>query len=225
MEGSGRSSTAVAGVTYEAPQGSEALELFEGDVVSFGRGSECAIRFGYAPQPDQEVPRVAGQFVVLNQRVFIQSADKLGHRALEIESKNQSVQVPLGEGYSSRESRFDVVVRGLNKSWRLRVTTRAPQIVQGLEDGDDPPTTNFTLDLTEFQWRVLRAYAEPIRMGRIEPATHKEVATELSYHPNTVRETLYGIWLIFFEQGVPMLDVDDKRVAVVEASRVHGHLR
>jgi hypothetical protein len=39
-----------------------------------------------------------------------------------------------------------------------------------------------------------------------------------------VREILYEIWARMFAQQVPMPDVSDKRVAVVEATRVHGLL-
>jgi hypothetical protein len=90
--------------------------------------------------------------------------------------------------------------------------------------GEDPPTERLPFDLNDFQRKVLIEYAVPMSNGRGEPATHREVATRLSFHPNTVRETLYDIWTHFFEMGVPMIDVDDKRVAVVEAARLHGIL-
>jgi hypothetical protein len=50
------------------------------------------------------------------------------------------------------------------------------------------------------------------------------VAAALNYHPNTVREVLYEIWALMFAEQIPMPDVSDKRVAVVEAARVHGML-
>jgi hypothetical protein len=91
-------------------------------------------------------------------------------------------------------------------------------------DTTDPPTSHYALDLTDLQRTVLDTYFQPLRQGRIEPATHREVAVKLSYHPNTVREALYEIWTLMFQQGVPMPDISDKRVAVVEAARVHGIL-
>jgi hypothetical protein len=200
------------------------VELFEGDVIAFGRSSECGIRFGYAPVPDEGVPRIAGKFVVADHRVFLEASDTLGHRAIEVRTEGRSIQIPFGEGYSSREQSYDVLVRGTSTAWRLRLSTRTREKIQELAEGGDLPTMHLSIELSDAQWLVLRAYYEPIRLGRLEPATHREVASTLNYHPNTVRESLYGIWDLFFEQGVPMLDVE-KRVAVVEAARVHGMLR
>jgi hypothetical protein len=220
----GSTQEALAVVTYPAPHGIEAETLSEGDVVDFGRGAECPIRFGYAPQPDQDVPRIAGQFIVMNNRVFIESSAKIGHRALEVRTANRSVQIAIGEGYSPRDPKFEVLVRGAAAPWKLGVTVRSEAVLRASSDATDPPTAHYTLNLTHLQLAVLETYCEPLRRGRIEPATHKEVASVLSYHPNTVREALYEIWTQMFEQGVPMPDISDKRMAVVEAARVHGIL-
>lgn len=108
--------------------------------------------------------------------------------------------------------------------WKLGITVRESVGSNTADRSQDPPTKRFSLDLTESQYAVLTAYCEPPSRGRSEPATHKEVAAALNYHPNTVREILYEIWARMFAQQVPMPDVSDKRVAVVEATRVHGLL-
>ena len=77
-------------------------------------------------------------------------------------------------------------------TWRLGVTVR-PGEVRPSSRADEPPTKRFSLDLTPQQMSVLTAYCEPPSRGRAEPATHKEVAAALNYHPNTVREVLYEI--------------------------------
>jgi hypothetical protein len=213
---------ALAVVTYPAPHGVEAETLHEGDVASFGRGAECLVRFGYAPQPDQDVPRIAGQFIVMNKRVFIESSARIGHRALEVRASHRTVQIPIGEGYSPRDSKFDVLVRGTTAPWKLTVTIRTQPDMVSRPEASDPPTYHYTLGLTDLQRAVLEAYSEPLKLGRLEPATHREVAANLNYHPNTVREALYEIWTLMFEQGVPMPDLSDKRVAVVETARIHG---
>jgi hypothetical protein len=212
-------------VTYPAPQGTEALTLRDGDVVLFGRGGECPVRFGYAPTPDQGVPRVAGSLIAVNRRVFVESASELGHRALTIRaSSGAMVQLPVGEGHSPRDSRFEIIVHGETAPWRLGVTVRETDDVAPVRPGGDLPTKRHQLELTDIQRSVLAAYFEPITKGRLEPATHKEVAAALSYHPNTVREVLYDIWAEMFAQQMPMPDVSDKRIAVIEAARVHGLL-
>lgn len=212
-------------VSYLAPHGVEAVTLSDGEVAAFGRGTECKVRFGYAPQADQDVPRVAGYFVVNHERVFIESPATVGHRALEVRTDSGvSVQIPIGEGFSPRDSRFDILVRGSDRPWKLSVTLKIPGGLPGGSESADPPTTNFLLVLSEAQRSVVEAYLDPIRRGRVEPATHKEVATRLDRHPNTVRETLYEVWTLLFEMDIPMLDTADKRIAVAEAVRVHGLL-
>jgi len=219
-----RSGVERAVVTFPAPHGTEAITLCDGDAVWFGRGAECRIRFGYAPVPDEGVPRVAGSLVAVNRRVFIESATQPGHRALELRGNEGTTQIAAGEGFSPRDSQFDLLVRGESSVWKLGVTVRESVDSLTAQRSDDPPTKRFSLDLTESQYAVLAAYCEPPSRGRSEPATHKEVAAALNYHPNTVREILYEIWARMFAQQVPMPDVSDKRVAVVEATRVHGLL-
>jgi hypothetical protein len=211
-------------VTYPAPHGIDALTLSEGETVTFGRSADCEARFGYAPVPDNGVPRVAGRLLVAGDRVFLESVSQPGHRALEVRgTEGTSVQIPHGEGFSPRERQFDILVRGESNVWKLGVTVRVPFDASTVGAGD-PPTNRFDLGLSHLQEKVLAAYCEPLTMGRIEPATHKEVAAALNYHPNTVREVLYEIWALMFAHEVPMPDVSDKRVAVAEAARVHGLL-
>jgi hypothetical protein len=163
--------------------------------------------------------------LAVNQRIFVESSSQPGHRALTIRTAAGTVmQLAVGEGHSPREQQFDVIVHGDSSPWKLGVTVRAPIREDALNSAADLPTRHHELALTELQRAVLRAYSEPMTQGRPEPATHREVAAALSYHPNTVREILYEIWALMFAQQIPMPDVSDKRVAVVEAARSHGML-
>jgi hypothetical protein len=211
-------------VTYPAPHGTDAVTLSEGESAQFGRGAECKIRFGYAPIPDDTVPRVAGSLLAANQRVFIESTGLLGHRTLEVRTPSGTTRIPAGEAFSPRERHFDVVVLGEQSSWRLGVRVCATERTAPEQISTDPPTRRFSLDLNEREFAVLTAYCEPPNRSRSEPATHKEVAAALNYHPNTVREILYEIWAQMLELQIPMPDVSDKRIAVVEATRLHGLL-
>jgi hypothetical protein len=212
-------------VTYLAPHGTDALTVCDGDLVLFGRGAECHIRFAYAPVPDEGVPRVAGSLLAANGRIFVEGAAQPGHRALELRTgSGTTVQIAVGEALSPREDQFDLFVHGTGALWKLTVTVRTSPRLFVSEGRNDPPTRRHELALTEMQRAVLAAYSEPITRGRAEPATHKEVAATLNYHPNTVREVLYEIWALMFAEQIPMPDVSDKRVAVVEAARLHGML-
>jgi hypothetical protein len=100
--------------------------LLDGDVFDFGRGVDCPIRFAYAPIQDDAVPRLAGQLVVANQRVFVEGVDAPGRPAIEIAVPGSpAVPVALGEAHSPRAPRFAVHVRGTNQIWKLVVTVRA----------------------------------------------------------------------------------------------------
>jgi len=212
----------VAVVTYAAPQGTEAAVLAEGQALRFGRSADCEIRIGFAPEADIEVPRVAGRLIASNGRVVVESGATSGHRAIEVQLEDRRIQVAIGEAWSPPDPKFQVCVRTSTSLWKLEVTTRSEQIALRAMAGIDVPTSQLNLELNGRQQLILNAYFEPIRRGKAEPATHREVAAALNYHPNTVRDVLYEIWALMFEQGVPMIDVSDKRVAVVEAARVHG---
>jgi hypothetical protein len=179
------------------------------------------VRFGYAPIADVGVPRVAGRFVVAGERVFVESVDVTGRRSLEIIAAGRPpVLLGVGDGFAPSEPEFRVMVHGEQQAWTLSVVVRR-DMPDSSRSGWEPPTRSFELRLTDMQRRVVAAYIEPLRHGRVEPATHREVATALSYHPNSAREALYEVWAKMFAAGIPMPDVSDKRVAVVEAVRLH----
>ncbi len=212
-----------AAVTFDAPQGPEVAVLNDGDVVKFGRGDGCHIRFGFAPVADTGVPRVAGLFVVANQRVFIETTANPGRPVPEVRVAGQPpMPVGVGAGFSPPAQEFRVLVRG-DKDWQLHVRVRGAEIVEQ-PSMSDPLTKRYQLKLTTTQRRVLAAYVEPLRRGRHEPATHRQVADALGYHPNSAREVVYELWARMFASGIPMPDRSDKRIAVVEAVLLHGLL-
>ena len=127
--------------------------------------------------------------------------------------------VGAGDAFAPAEASFRVMMRGQARTWLLDVVVR-PQMFPA-RSSDDYPTRIHELELSALQRRTIEAYLEPMRRGRLEPATHREVAESLGCHPNTAREVLYGVWAEMFAAAVPMPDVADKRVAVVEAIRLH----
>ncbi len=210
-----------AGVTYPAPHGTESIVLTDGDVAEFGRSGRCAVRFGYAPVADLGVPRVAGRLVVAGARVFVEARDVAGRSALEVIAAGRpAFMLGAGEGFCPSQSTFRVVVHGGARTWPLEVAVRGSDPT--LTDAStEEPTRTHELTLTETQRRVVEAYLEPMRRGRHEPATHRDVAAALGCHPNSAREVLYAVWSRLFAADVPMPDVADKRVAVAEAIRLH----
>ena len=210
-------------MTYPAPHGADVATLRDGESARFGRGAECEIRFGYAPIPDQGVPRVAGNLPRDKSTGLRRKRGPTWASHAQIRGPSGTTQIPAGEGFSPRDSHFDLFVRGENSAWKLAVRIRTSNQPAAAESSTDPPTKRLSLELTEKQHAVLAAIQPPNR-GRSEPATHKEVAAALNSDPNTVRESLYEIWALMFELQVPMPDVSDKRIAVVGAARLHGLL-
>jgi hypothetical protein len=224
MKGQQHGLSEVARIEYPTPKGSCTLEVFEGDLLHFGRGPACRIRFAHAPTADQSIPRVAGTLIAANGRLFVDSSSHVGHRALEIHTGKRKVQIPLGEGMSLTGD-CDVVIRGYNRNWILHISVHAVSAVVRSDSRDELPTAHVKLELTEMQWMVLRAYYEPIRLGYHEPASHREVATALGFHLNTVRNKIYEIRDLMYVNGLQMPETKDARVAVIEATRIHGLLQ
>lgn len=216
----GGEGTPRAAVTFEAPHGPESMILHDGEIAEFGRARECAIRFGYAPVADPGVPRVAGRLITAGGRVVVEGIDAPGRSALEICADGRPpMMVAAGDAFAPAETSFRVTVHGQARTWRLEIVVR-PQVLTA-RDSDDSPTRTHELRLTAAQRRIIETYLEPLRRGRLEPATHREVAEALGCHQNSAREVLYSVWSSLFAAGVPMPDVADKRVAVVEAIRLH----
>jgi hypothetical protein len=78
------------------------------------------------------------------------------------------------------------------------------------------------LALTRHERHVLDAYLAPLRQGGFEPATHAEVAQQLSYSASKVRSDLYGLWARMVGEGLPVPAYADKRMAVARAALSNG---
>lgn len=210
-----------AGVTFEAPHGIESVVLCDSEIADFGRAGTCRIRFGYAPIADLGIPRIAGRLVVAAGRVFVEAIDASGRSALEITAAGRPpTMLAAGDGFTPSETAFRVTTHGAHRSWPLDIVVR-PEDHAPATDSVDEPTRTHALPLSDAQRRIINAYMDPIQRGRLEPATHREVARSLGCHQNSAREVLYSVWSALFAAGVPMPDVADKRVAVVEAIRLH----
>jgi hypothetical protein len=220
--------TGRAVVTFSAPHSYESIVLADGDVAEFGRGRRCEVRFAYGPMADYGVPRVAGCLVVANRRVFVEVTDAAGRPSIEVVTPGRPPElIAVGDGFSPAERAFQVLVPGTSQKWSLDVRVRRdppPAETEPLATADDPalgPNSTYNIWFTETQRRVLDAYREPLARGRKEPATHAEAARALSLHPNTARNVIYDIWALLFAEGVPLPDIAEKRIAVIEAIRLH----
>lgn len=213
---------ARASVVFEAPHGPEAIELWDGDVAEFGRSAECAIRFAYAPTADLFVHGVAGSFAVTGGRVHVTAAAHA--KPLEIEPEwGPHVMIAVDEAHSCRARTFTVVVPGRPDPWMLRVSSRSDDIVRRLA-GPEPQSARPKLEMSDDDWMVLRAYAAPLLNGGVAIATNGQVASQLHYHVNTVRNRMYGLWQRMHGAGFVMPPTKDKVEAAVRGARLHGLL-
>jgi hypothetical protein len=213
---------AIAAVIYPAPHGTDGVLITpaSGPFVAFGRGGDCAIRFGYAPHPDTRLPRRAGAFLIAGTRVAVENTSTTTPASLQVRAPGQPpVEVSPGEVYAPSALEYDVIVRG-ERDWtqtvRVRPFTSLPP------SHGDPTTQDWDLNLSDQEHRVLAAYLTPLQAGRLEPATHTEVAAALHYSTNKVRSDLYSIWAKMIAGGVPVPDYHDKRMAVTTAAVKNG---
>jgi hypothetical protein len=214
----------LASVIYPGPDGGVVERLIDdGEIVAFGAAGECGVRFGHAPVRDRAVPGIAGRLLTIGTRLIVECAERPGYRALELLVPGEATRyVPLGEAWSPRPREFTVVVAGGNASgWRMDVTVRRRAVPRGV---CSVPTGLEPLQLAPADLELLTAYAAPLRRGHLEPATHRQVAAALHMDYNTARAKLYQIGRRFFAAELPMPDVSDKRIAVVECARLHGLL-
>ena len=178
------------------------------------------------------MPRTAGRIVVRDGRAWVHSATEPGHRVLQIQRPASPPEgLPHGEARAPAEPQFSVLVNGESTVYRLTVSQRLDTPDTNTDSvaadadadaGGDPETTRHVVSLTDRQREIIDTYLAPVRRGRPEPATHAEVAAELHLAANTVRSVLYDIYEKLFLAGIPMVDHSDKRVAVVDAFRLHG---
>jgi hypothetical protein len=196
--------------------------MWDGDVKEFGRSIDCPIRFGYAPTADLFVHGVAGRFFVLGGRIHVGAEARAKPLEIEPESGPQ-VLIAVDEAHSCRARDFTVVVPGRPDPWLLRVSVRSDEIVRRLA-APDPETTKPELEISDLDWIVLRTYAAPMLNGGIGIATSAQVANELHYHLNTVRNRMYDLWRRMHSAGFVMPTTKDRVEAAVHGARLHGLL-
>lgn len=187
--------TRAGGSHLRRSHGTDSVVLRDGDIAEFGRAGTCRIRFGYTPTADLGVPRVAGRLVVAAGRVFVEARDAAGRSALAIVTPDgPPVMVGAGDGFCPAEASFRIVVHseapepGRSRSppapialhrqlSPLRTRLTPTNSISAMHNGgSSPPTTS----------RSVR--------GRLEPATHREVAEQLGCHHNTAhRGALHGV--------------------------------
>lgn len=212
----------LATVTFPGPDGGTIERTIDdGEVVPFGASGECGIRFGHAPVRDRAVPGIAGRFLAAGSRLVVECAERPGYRALEVVIPGRAGRlIPLGEAWSPRDRRFAVLVGGSQPTrWRMDVVARRQTVPRGR---CAEPTGLERVELDDADLELLTAYAG---RNQLEPATHREVGQRLHMDYNTARNKLYRLWSLFFAAELPMPDVQDKRIAVVECARIHGLLR
>lgn len=210
------------------------VTLHDGDVLAFGRGVDCAVRFGHAPVQDREVGRRCGWLVVANGRVVVQAADEVlaatgrtsseGFRPIVVAPRlGPARTLEPGEMWAPADEIFTVQIAGRNP-WELDVVNFRDIGTSGTTDGSDRPTVKPRVELTEELWQVLRAYGGPMQRGGRFPATHEEVARLINWNKMTARRRLERIYDEFYLRRIDMPDVSDMRIKVVEGALTHGLL-
>lgn len=198
--------------------------VFEGGVeflspsrptITFGRGSNCEVRFGHEPRVDQIVSRSAGRISLgdLSRVVVENLSEQIAFDLKEPAGPLETIRP--GASLSPAATKFEIHYAGSIETYLLRVESfLEPQVV---EKGLGDTTTRLAPLLTARQWATLDAYAAPMRGGSTVPATHAQVADELGWSVSLVRLESNAIWSEFLRGGIPMRDFPDKRDTIVDA--------
>lgn len=231
MTGTGRVERGRVSLRADPDSDRLSISLFDGDVITFGRGVDCELRFGHAPVIDRSLSRRCGALVVANGRIAVQAAERVSsdcdaatiRRPVTVKVDNgPSRPLASGEIWGPNAEIFTVSVCG-ESTWLLDVVNFRDGGFTPLTTGD-PPSVMPRVELTDELWQVLRAYAEPMLRGERFPATHEQVAERINWNRMTARRRLERIYDEFYLRRIDMPDVADMRIKVVEAALSHGLL-
>ncbi len=220
---------AVGRVSYSTHRDSAVraeVEFQNGEVLRFGRGADCEVRFGHAPVRDQRVPRMAGRILVVGERAVVESperATKAERASLRLTCLGYQPQnIAPGAAYAPPGRIFSVHVAG-ELDWVLDVVLRSHP--GGLSSvSDDTSTAGEVLELSSRDMAVLLAYSRPLLRGGLEPATHSEAGRAVGVSFSTARRSVDTLLDRFYAAGLRIPDARDSRIALVHAAIDHGLL-
>jgi HrcA family winged helix-turn-helix transcription repressor len=180
-----------------------------GEELTFGRGRDRHIRFGYEPV-DDHVSRTAGTIGLGEDHVLVRNDSAT--RPVLLDTPGSRREIEPGEAVLlPRRRDFAVVVVGAyDARYELRVDT-------GAWSSERPPERSYGPDslptaaagpvrLTAAQRRVLVALCEPLLRRRdAEPATYRQIGERLDRAPGHVRNVLKELREALAGAGVPGL--------------------
>jgi hypothetical protein len=193
--------------------------LRDGESLSFGRQSSCALRVGNADSPGPEdlgVSRRSGTLIHARGSLWVRNDSATQPLYVHSPVRGEQVLELRGDMLSLAEPRLEVVLKGRVLTHRISVELEPARLVDGVEDdapGTSPPTV-VTLQLSDRERRHLAAVCEPLltRTGAdVRPATYAEAAARLGLARNTVRNSLDGLRRRLFDAGVPGMDSPDAK--------------
>jgi hypothetical protein len=204
--------------------------LRDGDALTLGRESSCALRLGAPDAPGPEdlgVSRRAGTLIYAQGIVWVRNDSATQPLFVHSPMRGEQVLEGRGDMLSLAEPHLEVVVRGRVLEYRISIDLHH---VHGntvaVEDASSSsPPTVVTLNLSDRERRYLAAVCEPLltRVGvDARPATYADAAERLGLARSTVRNALDDLRRRLFDAGVPGMDGRDAKDALARyAVRSH----
>jgi hypothetical protein len=201
--------TGVALIQYLA----QVCRLPRGDVLTFGRGSDC----GIVLPNDSHLSRRAGSVTVLEDCVLIRNHSSTKPFLLRPPVGEDRVVEPGAAGASLPDERLEIVLAGLaGTTVRLGVDVRGlarPATLPLKPPGSRSVSTVTTpFPLTAAQQRVLDALCAPMLSAQgaaAAPATYHQIGESLGLSAQYVRNVVKGVREALTGYGVPDLVSDD----------------
>ncbi len=214
---SARALVRVAG----AEDGTE-VEIFDGQVVPFGRQSHPDtehIRLGHDPT-DRTVPRRVGAFIAANNRLIVDTIDG-GKRSRPLRITRPigpELLLDVGAAYAPPTDQFEVHVQAQTTVVRLLVDVR-PRLV---EQSSGVSSRRVEIELSQTERAVYRALRVPMDQGAVDPATRAEAAARLDRGVDHVSEHIREIHRRLWTLQVPMHVSTSRIDTVVRTLLAHG---
>lgn len=206
---------AVARVAH----GGRVLEVRDGDEIRLGRSSSCDLRVGAegtdGTPEDLGVSRSAATLSLRDARVWVRndSASQPVYLVPEtgptrvLEGKDEIASLPTDE--------FTIQFRGRIRTHEVQVERHGAVPVTGTTPGTaDGPATQYLLELTRAERRILTALCEPLLVGRgdkAKPASYAQAAERVFLSRSRVENCVADLVRKFAGAGIPNLEGPDAK--------------
>lgn len=187
------------------------LELYEGDQRTLGRSRGCDIQIGGGDGEPEDlgVSRSAATAFVRDGRVWVRNDSSSQPVYLVPEVGPTRVLEHKDEIASLPGRRMTVQLRGRVRTHEVQLEAEGAARPEGPSPDPDGPATQYLLDFTPAERRILAALCEPLlvqRGDKAKPASYAKAAERLYLSRSRVENCVADLVKKFASAGIPGLE-------------------